>query len=119
MYQYFVENPIVAGVFILIVLGAACLFLVRLMQSIGLSRVRETVYKAFLHAEHRFLHSESDLKFEYVVSVAKKAIPAPYNLFITETLLRDVIQLWFDLIKDLLDDGKLNGTGKKGKDEEL
>ena len=78
-----------------------------------------TRYKAFLHAEHSFQHGDNDEKFEYVVNVAKKAIPAPYNLFITETLLMDMIQLWFDLIKDLLDDGKLNGTGKKGKDEEL
>ena len=116
MYQYFVENPMVAGVFMLLVLGAGILLLIRIIQSIGIEKIRETVYRAFLHAEHSFKHSESDLKFEYVVNVAKKAIPPPYNLFITETMLRDVIQLWFDLIKDLLDDGKLNGTGK---DDEL
>ena len=113
MYQYFVEQPLIATVFLLLVVGVAILLLIKLMQSIGMEKIREKVYQAFLKAEHRFQHGDNHEKFEYVVNVAKTAIPSPYNLFITETLLRDVIQLWFDLIKDLLDDGKLNGTARK------
>ena len=113
MYQYFVEQPIETTVFLVLVVGVAFLILVKCMRTIGMEKVRKEVYQAFLKAEHRFRHGDNDLKFEYVVDVAKKSLPAPFNLFITETLLRDVIQLWFDLIKDLLDDGKLNGTGKE------
>ena len=34
----------------------------------------------------------------------------PFSMFITQDLLKKVVQLWFDLVKDLLDDGKMNGT---------
>ena len=111
--QYLIENPECAyvaigiGVIVVVAIG------VKAMQSIGLEKARKAVYQAFIHAEHSFIHGDNNNKFEYVVDVAKKAIPAPFNLFITEALLRDVVQLWFDLCKDLLDDGKLNGTGGK------
>ena len=89
-----------------------CFITVKILQSIGMEKVRKTVYTAFVDAENRFKKGDNRTKFEYVVGIAKKSIPAPFNLFITETLLRNMVQLWFDLCKDLLDDGKVNGTGK-------
>lgn len=86
-----------------------CVVAVKVMQKIGLEKVRKTVYRGFVQAEHYFKHGENTQKFEYVVGLAKNAIPAPFNMFITEKLLRNIIQLWFDLCKDLLNDGRLNG----------
>ena len=86
--------------------------IIRYIRHVGLESIRERVYKAFLDAEHEFQHGENTEKFEYVINIAKTAIPAPFNLFITERLLRKVVQAWFDLVKDLLDDGKFNGTSK-------
>jgi hypothetical protein len=83
---------------------------VKIIQSVGLEKIRGYVYKLFLEAEKNFQHGQNTAKFEYVINLAKTAIPAPFNLFITENLLRTVVQSWFDLVKDLLDDGKLNGT---------
>ena len=77
-----------------------------------MEEIREYVYKLFVEAEHEFKYGENDAKFEYVICFARSAIPAPFDLFITESLLRKTVQLWFDLCKDLLDDGKFNGTGK-------
>lgn len=88
----------------------AVFLIVKYVRHVGLESIRERVYKAFLEAEHDFQHGDNTAKFEYVINIAKSAIPAPINLFITENLLRKVVQAWFDLVKDLLDDGKFNGT---------
>lgn len=87
----------------------AVFLLVKLVQKIGLEKIRLTVYNLFIEAENSFKSGEGAEKMEYVVNIAKSTVPAPFNLFITENLLRNVIQSWFDLIKDLLDDGRLNG----------
>ena len=104
MKEYLVSNPIMAYVFIAIIIVFVLFLLVKLMQTVGLEKVRDVVYKGFVTAEHEFLNGENEDKFNYVVDLAKKSIPLPFSLVITETLLRKVIQLWFDLCKDLLDD---------------
>lgn len=110
MHNYFIENPVVAIIFLLLVVALAIFLFVKAMQKIGLEKVRAVVYRGFVKAEHSFKHGQNKQKFDYVVQLARSSIPSPFNLFITESLLRKVIQLWFDLCKDLLDDGKLNGT---------
>ena len=90
----------------------AIVVIVKYIRHVGLESIRERVYKAFLDAEHEFQYGENTEKFEYVINIAKSTIPAPFGLFITESLLRKVVQAWFDLVKDLLDDGKINGTSK-------
>lgn len=110
MLNYLTQNPIVAIVFIVIVVAVAIFLFVKAMQIIGTERIREYVYQLFVEAEHKFEYGENTQKFEYVVQLARSSIPSPFNIFITESLLRKVVQLWFDLCKDLLDDGKLNGN---------
>ena len=110
MKEYLTQNPFIAATFIVIVLLIAIFLFVKAMQNIGMEKIREYVYGLFIKAEHEFKHGENKEKFEYVILFAKGAIPAPFNLFITESLLREVVQLWFYLCKDLLDDGKMNGT---------
>ena len=108
IYQFMIENKPIAMVFICIIAAVLIYAAVKLIQSVGMEKVRATVYKAFVYAENNFKQGDNDTKFEYVVNIAKSAIPSPFNFFITENLLRDVIQLWFDLCKDLLDDGRMN-----------
>lgn len=109
MVDFIIAN---AKIIILAVIGLAIavFLIVKYIRHMGLESIRERVYKAFLEAEYEFQYGENTEKFEYVLNIAKSAIPAPFNLFITETLLRKVVQAWFDLVKDLLDDGKFNGT---------
>lgn len=113
MYNYSVENPVIAVIFILVVIAIALFFAIKAIQKIGLEKIRTTVYKGFIYAEHEFQYGDNTQKFEYVVQLARSAIPIPFKLFITESNLRKVVQLWFDICKDLLDDGKLNGTSRK------
>ena len=112
MYEILAKYPTTSVVFIAAVTLVAIFLLVKALQTIGMEKVRAYVYELFIKAEHEFQYGENKEKFEYVICLAKGAIPAPFNLFITESLLRRVVQTWFDLCKDLLDDGKMNGTGK-------
>ena len=112
MYEYLVKHPILAIIFIVIVVVLAIFLMVKLIQNIGLEKIRAFVYQKFIEAEHEFQYGENEQKFEYVVQLARSSIPAPFNLLITEKLLRKTIQLWFDICKDLLDDGKMNGTAQ-------
>lgn len=108
MYDYFVENPLSAVFFAILFVAIAIFLLVKYVQYVGLEKIRADVYQGFIKAEHLFKEGDNTAKFNYVVELAKMSIPAPFNLVISEALLRKVIQLWFDLCKDLLDDGKLN-----------
>lgn len=109
MVDFIASNPttvILAIVGIVLVAFLA----VKYIRHMGLESIRKRVYRAFLTAEQHFQYGENAEKFEYVIDIAKSAIPAPFNLLITESLLRKVVQAWFDLVKDLLDDGVFNGT---------
>jgi hypothetical protein len=109
MVDFIVSNATTI-VLALIGIAIAAFLIVKYVRHVGLEAIRERVYKAFVEAEHEFQQGDNTEKFEYVINIAKSAIPAPFNLFITESLLRKVVQAWFDLVKDLLDDGKFNGT---------
>ena len=104
------KEPITLAVIGIVIAGFLA---VKYVQHVGLEKIRKNVYDLFIVAEREFHHGENTEKFEYVIQWAKMAIPTPFNLFITEKLLRKVVQAWFDLCKDLLDDGKLNNTENK------
>lgn len=79
-----------------------------------LSEIRADVYQLFLTAEHTFIESKAGKqKMKYVIQQARGLLPSWAQPFITEELLQKVVQLWFDSVKDLLDDGKHNGSAKK------
>lgn len=115
MKEIISQNTIIAFIFIAAVLMVAIFLLVKIMQTVGMEKVRKIVYKSFVVAENAFQHGDNESKFNFVVRVAKDTIPSPFNLFITEATMRKVIQTWFDLCKDLLDDGKLNNSEGKGE----
>lgn len=117
MYEYLVSNPVIAIIFIAIVLVGIIYLVVKKLQNMGLEKIRADVYQAFLKAEHKFKHGENEQKFEYVVNLARSHLPMPFSMFITEDLLKNVVQMWFDLVKDLLDDGRMNGTGQNNTEE--
>lgn len=119
MHQILVENKatIAAVVIIAVITVLFCIMAVKMIQNAGLEKVRARVYKGFIEAENRFKQGENSEKFEYVVDIAQKALPLPFSLFITESLLRSVVQLWFDLCKDLLDNGRLDLSIKEDESE--
>ena len=90
--------------------GIIILLAVKEVQTLGFDKIQKKVYDGFVQAEKMFEHGDNKAKFDYVVDVAKRYIPAPFNCFITESLLRKVVQKWFDLCKDFIDDGNINNS---------
>lgn len=114
MMEYLITNKetvILATIGIVVAIVIA----VKYVQHVGLEKIRKKVYNLFIIAEREFQHGENTEKFEYVIQWAKFAIPTPFNLFITEKLLRKVVQAWFNICKDLLDNGKLDNSSKGNK----
>lgn len=76
-----------------------------------LDDIRNDVYQLILRAEH--MYEESGMgkqKMKWVVSQARKLLPEWMQMLISTETLEKIIQAWFDGIKDLLDDGKMNGS---------
>lgn len=78
-----------------------------------LDEIRGDVYQLVLKAEHTYKESSSGKqKMKWVVSQARKLLPGWLQIIMSEEMLEKIIQVWFDEVKDLLDDGKMNGSQK-------
>lgn len=76
--------------------------------------IREDAYQLFLKAEHMFTESNSgQTKMKWVLSQIRNIMPAWARFFVTEATMEYVVQMWFDAVKDLLDDGKYNKSTKE------
>ena len=81
-----------------------------------LNEIRADVYQLFLKAEHNPAFAESSKqRMKWVLSKARGLLLNWMQGFITDAFLEKVVQAWFDAIKDLLDDGKLNKSEEDTK----
>lgn len=77
-----------------------------------LNDIRADVYQLFLKAEHMYKSGAGQAKMEFVIRKARQLLPHWTQLIITEDFLKMVVQAWFDAVKDLLDDGRVNQSVK-------
>lgn len=93
-----------------IVFITGCVFLViEYIRDKGLEGIRADVYQLFLKAEHMLKErGQGEQRMKWVIQKARGLLPPALQFLITEKLLIRIIQLWFDGIKDILDDGKIN-----------
>lgn len=97
-------------VFILISIGIVFSYL----KDRKLNDIRGDVYQLFLKAEHMYKVSGSgQQKMKYVISKARSLLPPWMQLLISEKALEQLLEAWFREVKDLLDDGKVNGSQKE------
>ncbi len=76
-----------------------------------LDDIRADVYQLFLKAEHMYkMSGAGQQKMKWVVSKARMLLPGWIQAFVSEYALERIIEMWFREIKDLLDDGKVNGS---------
>ena len=86
----------------------------RYFKEKSLNQIRADVYKLFLEAEHRYTESkQGKQKLKWVVYRARDLLPSWLHVFITEAAFEKIIDLWFQAVKDLLDDGKYNKSAKQ------
>lgn len=108
-----VPLPVLAIIAILIIISVIWMGYTYLKNR-TLDEIRGDVYQLVLKAEHTYrLSSSGKQKMKWVVSQARKLLPGWLQLIISEEMLQKIIQVWFDEIKDLLDDGKMNGSQKR------
>lgn len=101
---------IVAAVVILTIIAMAVTY----FKNRTLEDIRADVYQLILKAEHIYEESGSGKqKMKWVVSQARKLLPQWAQALISEDTLINIIQIWFDGVKDLLDDGKMNDSAQK------
>lgn len=108
------------AIIIVVVLVAITVFMmvVTYLKHRNLEQIRTDVYQLILKAEHMYQESgQGKQKMKWVVSQARKLLPEWVQALVSEDALMSVIQVWFDGVKDLLDDGKMNGTGKGSQGE--
>lgn len=101
---------------VLVIIGMLIVFSVIIMvfsylKNRSLDQIRENVYQLILKAEHVFTESSAGKqKMKWVIQEARKLLPGWLQLVLSDAALEKVIQVWFNGIKDLLDDGKVNGS---------
>lgn len=76
------------------------------------TKVRELAYQMMLLAERTFSNEDGKIKFDFVVRVVYKNLPPWLKLFVKEEDLRNLIQAWYEIAKDFLDDGQVNESVK-------
>ncbi|CBK80689.1 hypothetical protein CC1_19580 [Coprococcus catus GD/7] len=110
-------NQVPLPVLILVIAALAVLTVVIAYQYAkmqGLEGIRENVYQLILRAEHLYTESgQGEQKLKFVVRQARGLLPGWMQLFITEDMMIKLVNEWFRGVKDLLDDGKINGSQTK------
>lgn len=87
---------------------------VQYLKQKGLDGIRADVYQLILKAEHMYNESGTGKqKFEWVIQQARGLLPKWLQTLLSEDALMITIDWWFKEVKDLLDDGKVNGSQEK------
>lgn len=108
--------PILA-IALIVLLVVTIVIAVQYVKMRGLEGIRNDVYQLILKAEH--LYEESGMgkqKFEWVIQQARGLLPTWLQTFVSVDTLKKIVQKWFDGVKDLLDDGKVNGSQENGNE---
>ena len=102
-WEFLAENwAVISAVAIVVV------YLVYLTITKQWTRIREFAYQVTLLAERTFGDENGKIKFDFVVRIVFKNLPAWLKPFIKEEDIKKLIQTWYDKAKDFLDDGQFN-----------
>lgn len=114
LLNYLSQVPIpvlILAIAVLVVVTAVVVY--QYAKAKGLEGIRKEVHELFLHAEHIYKESgQGEQKLKWVVQQARGLLPQWLRIFVTEDAMMKVIDEWFKGVKDLLDDGKVNGSQK-------
>jgi hypothetical protein len=107
-----VPMPVLVFIIVLIVISLVVMAF-SYLKNRTLEKIRTDVYQLILKAEEKYkASSEGKQKMKWVVQQARLILPSWMQTIMSDEALERVIQVWFDGIKDLLDDGKMNGSQK-------
>jgi hypothetical protein len=114
MLEFFNNYQLLIIILMAIVLVSGFIIMAfQYVRTHGLDGIRKDVYQLFLKAEHIWTESgQGEKRMKWVVQRARGLLPSWLRFTVSEAILKRIIQFWFDGIKDLLDDGKLNNSCK-------
>ena len=92
----------------LVVIRVFLILIVYLAIAKKWTEVREIAYKMMLLAERTFSEADGTIKYDFVVRIVYKYLPAWLKLFVSEDYLKASVQKWYSMAKDYLDDGSIN-----------
>ena len=112
LLEFFKQIPLpILIVVIAILLIVTIVVVIQYIKQKGLNGIREDVYQLILRAEHMYNESGAG-KFDWVIQQARGLLPKWLQMLVPESALKNLVQKWFDGVKDLLDDGKVNNSQK-------
>lgn len=114
LLEFFKQIPLpILIVVIAILLIVTIVVVIQYIKQKGLNGIREDVYQLILRAEHMYNESGAGKqKFDWVLQQARGLLPKWLQMLVPESALKNLVQKWFDGVKDLLDDGKVNNSQK-------
>lgn len=114
LLEFFKQIPLpILIVVIAILLIVTIVVVIQYIKQKGLNGIREDVYQLILRAEHMYNESGAGKqKFDWVIQQARELLPKWLQMLVPESALKNLVQKWFDGVKDLLDDGKVNNSQK-------
>ncbi|NLL67247.1 MAG: hypothetical protein GX236_06050 [Clostridiaceae bacterium] len=95
---------------VILILVSVAAYIVYLSITKQWTKVREFAYQVMLLAERTFVDQDGKMKFDFVVRMVYKYLPSWIKIFFSEEQLRRLIQEWYDIAKDFLDDGIVNDS---------
>lgn len=108
MKDFFINNW-----FVILFILCSAVYIAYLIVKQRWKKLREIAYKLIRQAEITITGTKKGQeRFEQVISQLYLIIPPWLRFFIPRSLLEQKLQEWFDLIKDSLDDGKINNSIK-------
>lgn len=97
----------------LVVVAVVLAYLIYLTITEQWTKLREFAYRVMLLAERTFSENDGEIKFDFVIRVVYKKIPIILKPFISEADLKSLVQQWYEIAKDFLDDGVINSSIRK------
>ena len=92
---------------LIVILIAICVYIIWLIRK---NQLKDVALKLILEAEKEYQNGNEKMK--YCIEKLIALIPMPFSLFITENMVRNIIQNVFDKVKALLDYQPLNDIEK-------
>ena len=92
---------------LIIILIAICIYIIWLIRK---NQLKDVALKLILEAEKEYQNGNE--KMNYCIKKLIALVPMPFSLFITENMVRNIIQNVFDKVKELLDYQPLNKIEK-------
>lgn len=100
--------------FLILVVIIICAYIIYLIVNKRWNRLRMIANKLMIQAEQTIVGTKKGQeRFEQVLTQVYLLIPAWIRVFFPKSLFEKKLQEWYELIKDSLDDGKINNSIKR------